>query len=67
MARNNEERAYDARFVLDLHNRTINRVMEPPQDAMGDLLADLMHLAKQEGFDFEKALATARMNFEGET
>jgi len=34
---------------------------------LGGRLADLMHLAKSEDQDFDKALATARKHFEAET
>ena len=37
------------------------------QDAVSDLLADLMHLCDREGFDFSKKLDRARMHYEAET
>ena len=36
------------------------------EDAIADLLYDLMHLADEEEDDFENMLATARQNYEGE-
>jgi hypothetical protein len=36
------------------------------EDALPDLLCDLMHLANQEGWDFDKALHRARSNHEAE-
>lgn len=37
------------------------------EDALGDLLCDLMHLADREALlDFEQALETARMHYEAE-
>lgn len=38
------------------------------EDALGDLLCDLMHLADREAtLDFEQALQTARTHYEAET
>jgi hypothetical protein len=36
-------------------------------DALGDLLADLMHWADRKGYDFEAALDRARFHYEAET
>lgn len=33
---------------------------------ISDLLADLMHLCRREGIDFEKCLTVAEVNFESE-
>jgi hypothetical protein len=37
------------------------------EDALGDLLGDLMHLADREPFDFEAALDRARGHYAAET
>jgi hypothetical protein len=37
------------------------------EDALGDLLGDLMHLADREPFDFEAALERARGHYAAET
>lgn len=37
------------------------------EDALGDLLADLMHLSDREPFDFEAALDRARGQYAAET
>jgi hypothetical protein len=37
------------------------------EDAVGDLLGDLMHWCDRAGFDFELALGRARMHYESET
>lgn len=37
------------------------------EDALGDLLCDLMHWSDRDNFDFEAALARARMHYEAET
>jgi hypothetical protein len=37
------------------------------EDALGDLLGDLMHLADREPFDFEPALGRARGHYAAET
>ena len=36
------------------------------QEAIGDLLANIMHLARQEGLDPEAMINTGRMHFEAE-
>jgi hypothetical protein len=36
-------------------------------DALGDLLADLMHWADRKGYDFDAALHCARSHYEAET
>jgi hypothetical protein len=35
-------------------------------ERLTDLLADLQHLAHREGWDFERALTSARMHFDAE-
>ena len=37
------------------------------EDALGDLLADLMHWSDRNNFDFDAALDRARMHYEAET
>lgn len=37
------------------------------EDSLGDLLADLMHWADRNNFDFEIALERARCHYEAET
>jgi hypothetical protein len=37
------------------------------EDALGDLLCDLMHWADRANFDFDAALFRARMHYEAET
>jgi hypothetical protein len=37
------------------------------EDALGDLLADLMHWADRKGYDFDVALQCARIHYEAET
>ncbi len=37
------------------------------EDALGDLLADLMHWADRKGYDFDAALDRARFHYEAET
>ena len=37
------------------------------EDALGDLLCDLMHWSDRSNFDFEAALSRARMHYEAET
>ena len=37
------------------------------EDALGDLLSDLMHLSDREPFDFEAALDRARCHYAAET
>jgi hypothetical protein len=37
------------------------------EDALGDLLCDLMHWSDRNNFDFEAALFRARMHYEAET
>jgi hypothetical protein len=37
------------------------------EDALGDLLCDLMHFCDREGFDFDKKLDGARMHYQAET
>jgi hypothetical protein len=37
------------------------------EDALGDLLADLMHWAARNSYDFEAALERARGHYEAET
>jgi hypothetical protein len=36
------------------------------EDALADLLADLMHLARRDGFDFKSELVRARGHYEAE-
>jgi hypothetical protein len=37
------------------------------EDALGDLLADLMHWADRNGYDFDAALERGRYHYEAET
>jgi hypothetical protein len=37
------------------------------EEALGDLLCDLMHWSDRNNFDFEAALDRARMHYEAET
>jgi hypothetical protein len=39
---------------------------EPDDQAVTDLLADLMHYCKQQGIDFRKCVAMAEVHFEEE-
>ncbi len=55
----------------------VNRAISAPEAAysgeeddfvskINDLLADLMHLCKQEGIEFQRCLTVAEVNFEAE-
>jgi hypothetical protein len=37
------------------------------EDALGDLLCDLMHWSDRNNYDFDAALSRARMHYEAET
>ncbi len=58
----NEDRAEEAQRTLDFFASTFNS----DEDAIVDLLANLMHWCKQEGRDFDKHLHSAQINFEAE-
>lgn len=60
----NKERAQWAKVALDafqLHTGVDD------EDALADLLGDLMHLSDREPFDFEAALDRARDHYAAET
>jgi hypothetical protein len=60
----NEERAEWAAAALRHFQCTTGADYE---DALGDLLCDLMHWADRTKFDFDAALVRARMHYEAET
>ena len=64
----NDDRAMWAREAMNAFARAtdMDTAGEDDQSIAGDLLANLMHLAHLDGFDFEAALATARMHFDEE-
>lgn len=62
-AQTNGQRAHLAWTLLDL-GRYCPRLER--EKALGDCLADLMHLAHREGWDFEAVLRTAHRDFEME-
>ncbi len=53
-------------------NRAINAFEAYPEEEddlvskISDLLADLMHLCRQEGIEFRRCLTVAEVNFESE-
>jgi hypothetical protein len=47
-------------------NQTGQRWHVEPEDVMGDMLADLMHLCMQKGLDFAKLLERGREHFKAE-
>ena len=60
----NDDRAKWAATVL----REFQRITGADQeDALGDLLGDLMHWSDRNNFDFEAALCRARWHYEAET
>ena len=60
----NEERAERANQAIELYQKLVGE--DDPMDLAGDLLSDLMHLAHQKGWDFEKMMTTAEVNFNEE-
>ena len=60
----NDDRANWAKDALK--NFTDSVGGDEPQTDLGDLLRDLMHLAKRDGLNFETALGIATMHFEAE-
>jgi hypothetical protein len=79
---NNGERAQTGQFTLALHHllsegeqgyRALTEyacevnLTEAPDEALTDLLANLMHYCHREGIDFGEALATAAMHFDEES
>jgi hypothetical protein len=60
----NDKRAQWARATLDAF---IAQTGVDNEDALGDLLCDLIHLSDREPFDFEAALDTARGHYAAET
>lgn len=64
----NEDRANWARAALEVFSQKTGLDMAVELDcSIGDLLANMMHLCKQEGLDFDALLETGRMHFEAET
>jgi len=61
---NNEDRARWAKAALQVF---IERTGVDYDDALGDLLCDLMHLSDREPFDFEVAFNRARDHYAAET
>ncbi len=66
---NNEDRAARASEVVDAYSHQPG--MEPVENAglqstLSDLLADMMHLADQEGVPWEDVQLTAEMHFNSE-
>ncbi len=61
----NEKRINAAEQALEAHTQ----VKDPGTDEInfGDLLADMMHYARQYNIDFELELSMARRNFEAES
>lgn len=76
MEPDNEDRAGFANVALDAyagetrHNPREQHVdvldKEHVEEVMGDLLCDLMHLAKLAGVDFDQVVESGRFNFEFE-
>jgi len=60
----NKERAGWARTALDLFAKTVNS--SDQEEAVSDLLADLMHLCDEDEIESGEALARAKRNYEGE-
>jgi hypothetical protein len=66
MSPTNAERAQWAEDALDAFSDAAKMEGEDDKTVMSDLLANLMHFARQNGIDFESALTMARTNFEHE-
>jgi hypothetical protein len=60
----NDDRAVWAAAALNEFRRITGTEDE---DALGDLLCDLMHWSDRNGCDFDAALSRARMHYEAET
>jgi hypothetical protein len=60
----NDDRARWAETALRAFRRATGADAE---EALGDLLSDLMHWSDRSNFDFEAALDRARMHYEAET
>lgn len=62
------DRIERARGALDYYSENSGSgYSEPDETIVTDLLADLMHLAAEDGeFDFDDALDSARMHFSAE-
>jgi hypothetical protein len=60
----NDERAAWAEAALNVFRRETGTDIE---DALADLLCDLMHCADRKNWDFEAELERARMHYEAET
>ena len=64
---NNLDRAEWAITCLYAFAEATGQLHEPADDIIGDLLADLMHLCRMNGLDFDKLAQRARNNHEAET
>jgi len=63
----NQERAdWAKRALITFAADTGLDMEEEPETAISDLLADLMHLARQMGLDWDQAMETATMNYDAE-
>ena len=62
----NEQRAQRARQVVAAFTQALASDNEPLQTNITDLLADLMHLCRQEGIAFADALRSACGRYAGE-
>jgi len=60
----NDDRAQWAQAALRAFRKATGADAE---EALGDLLCDLMHWSDRNNFDFEAALDRARMHYEAET
>lgn len=60
----NNDRAQWARVALRAFMKETGVDLE---DALSDLLGDLMHMADRDNFDFEAALDRARYHYDAET
>lgn len=62
---NGERAERTMKFVREVHGRGAMYGSDC-QDAVADLLGDLMHLCHREVLDFEAALESGRMHYESE-
>ena len=67
MSITNRERAKRAAQTLETYKRVYAAPGYDTQEALTDLIADLLHLARAKKLDPEKVLAMAQYHFESET
>ncbi|MGH7407625.1 MAG: hypothetical protein ACREKF_06405 [Candidatus Methylomirabilales bacterium] len=66
MSRTSGQRADTAQAIVQWYADLVSGTVDPSDEILVDVLADLQHLAHREGWDFDALLALARMHYHAE-